>query len=285
MPLCSRLNIDISVSLKAAYVGNILNTLTKRRIYSTIKKVSKAALYGSRRLIVTNKADSLIDFRIVTPIRETSDSFFCTVPDAIDELRCGRMIIVVDDENRENEGDFVIPAESVNPDTINFMARYGRGLICVSMKGERLDALDIGRLPSNYSGGVGTAFAMPVDARLGTSTGISAEDRCKTVKALIDPKSIPSDFLYPGHLFPLRYREGGVMTRQGHTEASIDLSELSGFFPAAVICEIMNDDGSMARVKDLKQVALDHDLKILSIERLVEYIRVTQSRVGGSPAV
>ena len=234
---------------------------------------------------MTSKADSLIDFRIATSIRGTSGSCFCTVPEAIEELRRGKMIIVVDDENRENEGDFVIPAESVDPDSINFMARYGRGLICVSMKGERLDALGIGRLPSNCSAGVGTAFAMPVDARLGTSTGISAEDRCKTVKALIDLESSPSDFLYPGHLFPLRCRDGGVMTRQGHTEASIDLSELAGFFPAAVICEIMNDDGSMARVKDLKEVALNHELKILSIERLVEYIRVTQSWVGGSSAV
>ena len=226
-----------------------------------------------------SKSNPLIDFRIATLEENTSGDFLCSVPEAIEELRRGKMLIVVDDENRENEGDFVIPAESVDAASINFMAKYGRGLICVAMKADRLDELDISVLPSNCDGGLGTAFAMPVDARVGTSTGISAADRAKTVEALIDCKSGPSDFNYPGHLFPLRYREGGVMTRRGHTEASVDLSELSGFAPVAVICEIMNDDGTMARIEDLKQVAFNHDLKILSIERLVEYIRVTQARI------
>jgi len=175
---------------------------------------------------------------------------FSSIPEALEDFRAGKMIVVVDDEDRENEGDLTIAAEKVTPEAINFMARYGRGLVCLPMTGERLDELRIplmGRDEQN-SARFGTAFCVPVEARLGTTTGISAADRAKTVLTAIDPRTKPEDLARPGHMFPLRASSGGVLQRAGQTEAAIDLARLAGLYPAGVICEVMNEDGTMARV-------------------------------------
>src|SRR5258708_3806308 len=165
------------------------------------------------------------------------------IPEAIEDIRKGKMVIVVDDEDRENEGDLVMAASKVTPQAINFMARYGRGLICLPMLGERLDKLDIQDMVSENTSAFGTAFTISVDAKKGTSTGISASDRAKTILTCINSRCHPTDLVKPGHIFPLRYREGGVLARAGQTEASVDLARLAGLYPAGVICEIMNDDG------------------------------------------
>jgi len=185
------------------------------------------------------------------------------------------MIIVVDDEDRENEGDLVLAAEKVTPEAINFMTLRGRGLICVALPAERLEAL---RIPMMTPGGVntsrfGTAFTVSVDARHGTTTGISAHDRAITVRALTDPATTPEDLAMPGHIFPIRAREGGVLVRSGHTEAAVDLARLVGLYPAGVICEILNEDGSMARLPQLEDFAATHGLKIISIADLIAYRR------------
>jgi 3,4-dihydroxy-2-butanone 4-phosphate synthase len=176
---------------------------------------------------------------------------FATIEEAIDAIRAGRMVVVVDDEDRENEGDLTIAAEKITPDVINFMATHGRGLICMPMTGERLDELELPLMVNQNTTPFKTAFCVSIEAKHSVSTGISASDRAKTVLAAIDPKTKPSDLARPGHMFPLRARAGGVMVRAGQTEAAVDLARIAGLYPAGVICEIMNPDGTMARVPEL----------------------------------
>lgn len=198
-----------------------------------------------------------------------------TVAEALEELRSGRFVIVVDDEQRENEGDLVIAAEHATPEAINFMAREGRGLICLAMTAERLDSLGIPLMvpPERNTSPYGTAFTISVEARQGITTGISAHDRARTVRVMADPATRPEDFAMPGHVFPLRARDGGVLERPGHTEASVDLARLAGMLPAAVICEIMAEDGMMARIPELERFAARHGLKIVTVADLVAYRR------------
>ena len=197
-----------------------------------------------------------------------------SIEKGLEDLRAGKFLIVVDDEDRENEGDLVMPAQHVTPDAVNFMVTHARGQLCMPMMGERLAELDIPMLPSrNSDSAMPTAFTMPVDYAIDTTTGISAHDRAATIRALIDPGSQPTDFIQPGHLFPLRYHKGGVLVRAGHTEAIIDLCRLAGLYPAGVVCEIMKDDGTMARMPDLIPLAREHSLNILSIADLIEHRR------------
>jgi 3,4-dihydroxy 2-butanone 4-phosphate synthase/GTP cyclohydrolase II len=196
---------------------------------------------------------------------------FTDVQTAIEEIRNGRMIVVVDDEDRENEGDLTLAAEKVTPEAINFMAKYGRGLVCLAMTEERLDHLRIGPMTTENTSQYGTAFCEAIDARLGVTTGISAYDRARTIQVAIDPASQPADLARPGHVFPLRARKGGVLVRAGQTEAAVDLSRLAGLIPAGIICEIMKDDGTMARVADLIEFCRQHDLKILTVAELIRY--------------
>ncbi|MEM9097336.1 MAG: 3,4-dihydroxy-2-butanone-4-phosphate synthase [Pseudomonadota bacterium] len=194
-----------------------------------------------------------------------------SVAEIIDEARNGRMFILVDHEDRENEGDLVIPAQMATPDAVNFMATHGRGLICLAMESERLDALGLPMMaPSNQSRHE-TAFTVSIEAREGVTTGISAHDRARTIAVAIDPASGPADIATPGHVFPLRAKEGGVLIRAGHTEAAVDVSRLAGLNPSGVICEIMNDDGTMARLPDLVAFAQRHNLKIGTISDLIAY--------------
>ena len=204
---------------------------------------------------------------------------FARIEDAIDAIRAGRMVIVVDDEDRENEGDLTIAAERITPDAINFMARYGRGLICLPMTPERLDELEIPLMVSQNSSRFETAFCVSIEAKGRTSTGISASDRAATVLAAIDPATRPSDLARPGHMFPLRARTGGVMVRAGQTEAAVDLARIAGLYPAGVICEIMNEDGTMARVPHLTKVAKRHGLLMITIADLIKYRMRTESLV------
>ena len=196
---------------------------------------------------------------------------FTNVPTAIDDIRAGRMIVVIDDEDRENEGDLTLAAEKVTPEAINFMAKYGRGLVCLAMTEERLDHLRIGNMSAENTSQYGTAFCEAIDAREGVTTGISAYDRCHTIKVAIDPATRPSDLARPGHVFPLRARKGGVLVRAGQTEASVDLARLAGMVPAGIICEIMRDDGTMARVPDLIEFCRLHDLRMLTVAELIRY--------------
>ena len=204
-------------------------------------------------------------------VRAQRRSAFASIDDAVAALRAGRMIIVVDDENRENEGDLTLAADKVTPEAINFMARYGRGLICLSMTGERLDALEIPMAVRENTSRFETAFAVPIDVAKGTTTGISAADRAATVRAAIDPATRPADLSRPGHVFPLRARDGGVLVRAGQTEAAVDLSRLAGLYPAGVICEIMKADGTMARVPELRRFARRHDLLMVTVADLIRY--------------
>jgi 3,4-dihydroxy 2-butanone 4-phosphate synthase/GTP cyclohydrolase II len=196
---------------------------------------------------------------------------FADVPTAIEEIRAGRMIVVVDDEDRENEGDITLAAEKVTPEAINFMAKYGRGLICLTMTEERLDHLRLGPMSAENTSQYGTAFCEAIDARVGVTTGISAYDRARTIQVAIDPATQASDLARPGHVFPLRARKGGVLLRAGQTEASVDLARLAGLIPAGIICEIMNDDGTMARVPDLIEFCTQHGLKMLTVAELIRY--------------
>ncbi len=196
---------------------------------------------------------------------------FTDVPTALEEVRAGRMIVVVDDEDRENEGDLTLAAEKVTPEAINFMARYGRGLVCLAMTEERLEHLRIGPMTAENTSNYGTAFCEAIDARDGVSTGISAYDRAHTIQVAIDPATRPSDLARPGHIFPLRARKGGVLVRAGQTEASVDLARLAGLIPAGIICEIMRDDGTMARVPDLVDFCTTHNLKILTVAEVIRY--------------
>ena len=203
---------------------------------------------------------------------------FNSIEEAIEDIREGKMLIVVDDEDRENEGDLVVAAEKASPEVINFMATHAKGLICVPMLGERLDELEIQPMVVDNTDNHETAFTVSVDYKT-TTTGISAYERAATIAGLISPEAKPSDFRKPGHIFPLRYKEGGVLRRAGHTEGSIDLARLAGLYPAAVICEIMSDDGTMARVPELMEFARKHQIKIVTIADLIEYRRRTEKLV------
>jgi 3,4-dihydroxy 2-butanone 4-phosphate synthase / GTP cyclohydrolase II len=194
-----------------------------------------------------------------------------TVEEAADLYRRGQMVIIVDDEDRENEGDLCIAADKITPEAINFMARYGRGLICLALTEERCVELDLPLMVENNTSPYGTAFTVSIEARGRVTTGISARDRAETVRTAIDPKTRPHDLLRPGHIFPLRARKGGVLKRAGQTEASVDLASIAGLTPAAVICEIMNEDGTMARLPDLREFAVNHGLKVISVADIIHY--------------
>src|SRR5262245_10893732 len=198
---------------------------------------------------------------------------FSSIPEAIADIRAGRMVVVVDDEDRENEGDLTIAAEKVTPEVINFMARHGRGLICLPMTGERLDELRIPLMVQDEqnSARFGTAFCVTIEAKHGTTTGISAADRARTVLAAIDPRTRAEDLARPGHMFPLRAQPGGVLQRSGQTEAAVDLARLAGLQPAGVICEIMNEDGSMARIPQLEAFCREHALRMISVRDLIRH--------------
>lgn len=195
------------------------------------------------------------------------------ISEAIEDIKAGRFVIVVDDEDRENEGDLVIAAEKVTAEAINFMAKHGRGLICMPITGQRLDELHIPMMVGNNTSKFTTAFTVSVEAKHGTSTGISAADRAKTVQTIVDPNTKPEDLLMPGHMFPLRARDGGVLVRAGQTEAAVDLARLAGLYPAGVLCEIMNDDGTMARLPQLEVIADEFGLKIVAVADLIAYRR------------
>jgi 3,4-dihydroxy 2-butanone 4-phosphate synthase / GTP cyclohydrolase II len=212
---------------------------------------------------------------------------FTDVPGALDEIRAGRMVVVVDDEDRENEGDLTLAADFVTPEAINFMARYGRGLICLALTEERADELRLFPMTQQNSSRFGTAFTETIEAREGVTTGISAADRSHTIRTVIDPETTPSDLARPGHVFPLRARRGGVLVRAGQTEAAVDLARLAGLTPAGVICEVMRDDGEMARVPDLVKFCGEHKLRMLTVAELIRYrlrneryiVRAGESRI------
>jgi 3,4-dihydroxy 2-butanone 4-phosphate synthase / GTP cyclohydrolase II len=211
--------------------------------------------------------------------RENNERTFDTIEEAIEEIREGRLIIVVDDEDRENEGDFLMAAEKVTPQAVNFMARHGRGLICMPCTPDRLDELNINPMVADNTSAHETAFAVSIGAKGKITTGISAYDRAVTIQAVVDPRTRPEDISKPGHVFPLRAREGGVLRRAGHTEAAVDLARLAGFFPAGVICEIMNEDGTMARVPQLAEIKKQFGLKMVTIEELIRYRNRTEKLV------
>ena len=204
---------------------------------------------------------------------------FATVEEAAELYRQGHFVIIVDDEDRENEGDLCIAAEKVTPETINFMARFGRGLICLALTEERCRELDLPLMVENNTSNYGTAFTVSIEARGRVTTGISAYDRSETVRVAIDPKTKPADLLRPGHVFPLRAKKGGVLKRAGQTEASVDLAAIAGMTPGAVICEIMNEDGTMARLPDLREFAVAHGLKIISVADIIQYRMQTEKHV------
>ncbi|MBL7137448.1 MAG: bifunctional 3,4-dihydroxy-2-butanone-4-phosphate synthase/GTP cyclohydrolase II [Bacteroidales bacterium] len=203
---------------------------------------------------------------------------FNTIPEAIEDFKQGKMVVIVDDEDRENEGDLVIAAENATPEAINFMAKFGGGLICMPVMRERLEELHIERMVAKNTDPNRTAFTISIDAAECT-TGISAQERARTIKKVLDPKSNAKDFTRPGHIFPIEYREGGVLVRAGHTEASVDLARLAGLYPAGVICEIMNEDGSMARVPELIAYCRKHGLKMITIASLIDYRRRTEKLI------
>src|SRR5262252_2630960 len=209
----------------------------------------------------------------------TSDSPFASIAQAVEDLKAGRLVVVVDDEDRENEGDLVLAAEKVTPEAINFMAKEGRGLICLALTGERCDALDLPPMVSENTSNFGTAFTVSIEARGRTTTGISAADRAATVLTAIEPATRPSDLNRPGHMFPLRAQRGGVLKRAGQTEASVDLARISGLDPSAVLCEIMNEDGTMARVPDLARFCAQHGLRMVTVADLIRYRMKTERLV------
>jgi 3,4-dihydroxy 2-butanone 4-phosphate synthase/GTP cyclohydrolase II len=196
---------------------------------------------------------------------------FASVEEAVKEFRAGRMVVVVDDEDRENEGDLTLAAEFCTPEAVNFMARFGRGLICLTLTEERADHLRLGPMTQDNTSRFGTAFTETIEAREGVTTGISAADRAHTMRVAIDPKSTAADLARPGHVFPLRARKGGVLVRAGQTEASVDLARMAGLIPAGVICEIMNEDGTMARVPDLVKFCAEHGLLMVTVADLIRY--------------
>ncbi|PYM20842.1 MAG: bifunctional 3,4-dihydroxy-2-butanone-4-phosphate synthase/GTP cyclohydrolase II [Candidatus Rokuibacteriota bacterium] len=196
---------------------------------------------------------------------------FATIEEGLEEIREGRVILVVDDEDRENEGDLVMAADKATPEAVNFMAAYGRGLICMPMTGERLDELKLNMMVAENTAPMGTAFTVTVDARRGVTTGTSAYDRAVTIRTLVDPQMRAEDLTVPGHIFPLRAKDGGVLRRAGHTEAAVDLARLAGCYPAGVICEVLDDKGAMARLPQLYELAKRFDLKMITIKDLIEY--------------
>lgn len=202
-----------------------------------------------------------------------------TIQEAVEDIRAGKFLIIVDDEGRENEGDIAIAAEKVTPQAINFMARYGRGLICIAMTGERLDDLRIPMMVHDNTSKFASPFTVSVEARHDVTTGISARDRALTVKALIEPATRPDDISRPGHMFPLRARAGGVLVRAGHTEAVVDLVKITGLYPSGVICEIMSEDGTMARLPELESMAAAHDIKIISVAQIIAYRRLHEKLI------
>ncbi len=204
---------------------------------------------------------------------------FDSITDAIEEIRQGRLVIVVDDEDRENEGDLTVAAEKITPEAINFMARYGRGLICLAMTGERLDELQLPLMVGHNTAKYGTAFTISIEARHGVTTGISAADRATTILTAVNPGSTAADLVRPGHVFPLRARSGGVLARAGQTEAAVDLARLAGLCPAGVICEVMKEDGTMARVPELAEFASAHDLKMITGADLIAFRLRTETLV------
>jgi len=206
---------------------------------------------------------------------------FATIEEALLDIQDGRKVIIVDDEDRENEGDLMVAADKITPEAINFMATHGRGLICLAMTGQRLDDLNIPLMVSDSANSSphGTAFCVSIEARRGVSTGISVHDRAQTILTAIDAKTRPSDLSRPGHIFPLRARDGGVLVRAGQTEASVDLARIAGLFPAGVICEIMKEDGTMARVPDLLEFSERHDVKMITVADLIRYRLKTESFV------
>ncbi|MBI2842330.1 MAG: bifunctional 3,4-dihydroxy-2-butanone-4-phosphate synthase/GTP cyclohydrolase II [Armatimonadetes bacterium] len=204
---------------------------------------------------------------------------FSSIPEVVEDLKSGKMVIVVDDEDRENEGDFIMAAESVTPEAINFMARHGRGMICVPMSVDRAQRLELSMMAERNTSKLGTAFTVTVDAARGTTTGISAHDRAVTIKMLSDPKALPEDFCRPGHVFPLRAEDGGVLVRAGHTEAVVDLMRLAGMNSVGVLCEIMSEDGTMARVPELSLVAERHGMKMVTIADLIKHRRRNEKLV------
>ncbi len=217
-----------------------------------------------------------------------SDTLLSSVEDALKDYAKGRMVIIVDDEDRENEGDLVIAADFATPEAINFMVTHARGLVCVAMRGELLDRLQIPMMvpQAQNSSGFGTGFTLSVEAAKGVSTGISADDRSVTIKTLIDPESTPADIATPGHMFPLRARDGGVLERRGQTEASVDMSILAELTPAGVICEVMREDGTMMRLTELKEFAQTHSLHVISVEQLAQYrINLEEGAIDKSAAV
>jgi 3,4-dihydroxy 2-butanone 4-phosphate synthase / GTP cyclohydrolase II len=201
---------------------------------------------------------------------------FASVPEAIEDFRAGRMLVVVDDEDRENEGDLTVAAEHITPEIINFMATHGRGLICLALSPDRCDALELPLISPSNTSRFGTAFCESIDAREGVSTGISAADRALTIQTVMRPETKSTDLARPGHMFPLRAREGGVLVRAGQTEAAVDLARLAGLGPGGVICEIMNEDGSMARLPELEEFCARHDLKLISVAQLIRYRMQTE---------
>src|SRR6476469_568639 len=210
---------------------------------------------------------------------ETGESPFSTIEEAIEEIRRGRMVVVCDGEDRENEGDLVMAAQFATPEAINFMAKEARGLICLALTGERCEQLGLRLMAAKNEAPLQTAFTVTIEAAEGVSTGISAHDRAHTIQVAIDPDSGPRDIVVPGHLFPLKSKSGGVLERTGHTEASVDLARLAGLIPAGVICEVMNDDGTMARVPDLIPYCEKHGLKMITVADLIAYRRPTEKLV------
>src|ERR687884_815059 len=210
---------------------------------------------------------------------------FATIEEAIEDIREGRMVVVVDDEDRENEGDLTIAAQFATPDAINFMATHARGLVCLCLTPERCEELGLRQMTDRNETPYGTAFTVSVEAREGVTTGISAPDRSRTIQVAIDPKSRPEDLVQPGHVFPLRARNGGVLVRAGQTEAAVDLARLAGLIPAGVVCEIMNEDGTMARVPDLIPYCERHGIKLITVADLIEYRRRTEKLVERTTSV
>ena len=215
----------------------------------------------------------------VSTTTKPETSPFASIEEAIEEIRAGRFVVVADDADRENEGDLTIAAQFVTPDAVNFMATYGRGLICLCLTPERCDELGLRQMTDQNEAQFGTAFTVSIEARDGVSTGISAADRARTIQVAVDPTSTPHDVVHPGHVFPLRARAGGVLKRSGQTEAAVDLARLAGLAPAGVVCEIMKDDGTMARVPDLVEFCERHGLKLVTVADLIEYRRRTEKLV------
>lgn len=207
------------------------------------------------------------------------ESPFDTIEAALEDIRRGRMVVVTDDEDRENEGDLVMAAQFVTPEAINFMAKEGRGLICLALTPQRCDQLGLSLMTAKNEAPLETAFTVSIEAAEGVTTGISAADRSQTIQVAIDPDAGPRDIVVPGHVFPLKAKEGGVLERTGHTEASVDLARLAGLNPSGVICEVMNEDGTMARVGDLTRYAVQHDLKMITIADLISYRRENEKLV------